>query len=573
MLTENVDKEKSTSIIDSLKSELAPSIRSWWKRWKKSAMDPQRVIEQSTSSNITTRRKIAEKIADYHEWDDSECLTIAQSLTYKMQVALARNKTSDLRLFLPPPELPALYSQSELGETIRQLLDDMPTGDVKKCIRYYTADALNTTEEYQIKNSHSNRAWDFDHANDQSFDAYDTLRLVEVLCLKALLKHSQIEENCHAMVNGGILQILQHCNRIYPNDTEIQELIVRMVGNIAAFEYLHQFVYTSGWVTLLAHAIRSPETYISMQAHRALANLDTEEGSAKFKDGIFLISPLKRANDKPVADIVFVHGMLGGAFYTWRQRDCVKEKRTDCWPKDWFPEDLPQCRVMSMEYDTALTEWRSICPYESEIRTMEHRSKKMLEKAKLAGLGDRPIIWVSHSMGGLIVKQILKLADENQEEFGKVSQNTKGVVFYGTPHFGTHIASYSKRIRSVLYPSIEVQELMQDSPKLQIINDFVREKVESGKLKVLSFSESKPTRVGFGISFNVHIVPPESANPGYGEFITADCNHFEICKPRDRDNPIYTHMLNFCKTNIGPSSNALPEDGEDAKYFDDIFYW
>ena len=41
------------------------------------------------------------------------------------------------------------------------------------------------------------------------------------------------------------------------------------------------------------------------------------------------------------ADVVFVHGLLGGAVKTWRQQDKVMPKRgggdsslhTDCWPK------------------------------------------------------------------------------------------------------------------------------------------------------------------------------------------------------------------------------------------------
>lgn len=43
------------------------------------------------------------------------------------------------------------------------------------------------------------------------------------------------------------------------------------------------------------------------------------------------------------ADVLFVHGLLGAAFKTWRQKDCdpteeekaagVSEDYTECWPK------------------------------------------------------------------------------------------------------------------------------------------------------------------------------------------------------------------------------------------------
>lgn len=38
-------------------------------------------------------------------------------------------------------------------------------------------------------------------------------------------------------------------------------------------------------------------------------------------------------------------------------------------------------------------------------------------------------------------------------------QNTKGIMFYSVPHYGTFMAEYSVNVRYLLFPSIEVREL------------------------------------------------------------------------------------------------------------------
>ncbi|CAG7830774.1 unnamed protein product [Allacma fusca] len=51
-------------------------------------------------------------------------------------------------------------------------------------------------------------------------------------------------------------------------------------------------------------------------------------------------------------------------------------------------------------------DWHEPCTL-AECRTIFDRSSELLEKLASAGIGNRPIIWVTHSMGGLLVKQLL----------------------------------------------------------------------------------------------------------------------------------------------------------------------
>ncbi len=68
----------------------------------------------------------------------------------------------------------------------------------------------------------------------------------------------------------------------------------------------------------------------------------------------------------PLVDVVFVHGIRGGAFATWRREGVQnvqpghKAGNLDhlyCWPSTWLPQDVPQARLLSMEYAAPASGW------------------------------------------------------------------------------------------------------------------------------------------------------------------------------------------------------------------------
>ena len=48
------------------------------------------------------------------------------------------------------------------------------------------------------------------------------------------------------------------------------------------------------------------------------------------------------------------------------------------------------------------------------------------------------------------------------------------------------------------------------------------------------------------------VVAPESANPGYGEYVEADANHLNVCKPESREDPIYSRVVSFIRRAAAP---------------------
>ena len=89
-------------------------------------------------------------------------------------------------------------------------------------------------------------------------------------------------------------------------------------------------------------------------------------------------------------------------------------------------------------------------------------------------------------------------------------------------------------------------------------------------------------------SISIHLVPPDSANPNYGQFIPVDSDHMNICKPcGTKDSFLYTMTVDFVKDclekekirsalKIASSAlNADVDDGvtEDERYDLDHDMW
>ncbi|KAH4334341.1 hypothetical protein HBH98_243290 [Parastagonospora nodorum] len=135
----------------------------------------------------------------------------------------------------------------------------------------------------------------------------------------------------------------------------------------------------------------------------------------------------------PIVDIVAVHGLNGHCEKTWTAGNGVN------WLRDLLPHDLPNARILSWGYDANThSSSRVSCQYLFDhARTQV--SDLCLER-EVTQTSKRPIIFVAHSLGGIIVKSALIHSDAARrgalEEHRSIKLSTYGIVFMGTPHQG-----------------------------------------------------------------------------------------------------------------------------------------
>uniref|UniRef100_A0A4W6CJP9 Protein SERAC1 n=1 Tax=Lates calcarifer TaxID=8187 RepID=A0A4W6CJP9_LATCA len=495
------------------------------------------LLKRTQSADKDVRLQAVQELADNHHWHDYQYQTAAQVIDQKTAVDVC------------------------ISDGLRQLLASLPLSEVDKCVQYFTSLALR--ESTQSMAAQRGGLWCFGGTGlpyAQSLTSVPSEK-VESFCLQALVQHSKVQSHCDHIVSNGGLQLLQRVYQLRRDSLKIQRNIVRIIGNLALNESVHQAIAQSGWVSVLAEMMQSPHVMQASHAARALANLDREIGEREIPR--WRLHPPSTNTCQPIkADVLFIHGILGAAFKTWRQKDRTEEEEatesrddyTECWPKSWLAADCPNLRVLSVEYDSHLSDWMAKCPAENQRTSLAYRSRELLKKLKLAGVGERPVVWVAHSMGGLLVKKMLLDAAEDPD-MHRLLKNTKGIMFYSVPHHGTFMAEYSVNVRYLLFPSIEVRELCKDSPALRNLNENFLNMAKEKEFKVLSFAETLPTNIGPMIK--ILVVPTQSANLGIGELIEVDVDHLNICKPEKKDSFLYRRSLQFIQEALQNDENVF----------------
>lgn len=248
--------------------------------------------------------------------------------------------------------------------------------------------------------------------------------------------------------------------------------------------------------------------------------------------------------DGATGDIVFVHGLGGHWRATW---ECDARQPNTFWP-EWLSSQVPQVNVWSLQYGAQPSGWNGV----GRMSIIEH-ADNVLELMATKGLGSRPTVFVAHSLGGLLVKNVLRASKEAHDHRARrVGATTHGVAFFATPNSGALLASFVVRLLSWLGPigqlpwiASVVHELRAHSAELRRLNQWYRDHVMN------SPDASPRTKVYYekqGIFFgSILVVDEASADPGLPGIrpVPVAANHFSICKFSARDNWLYENVKQF----------------------------
>jgi pimeloyl-ACP methyl ester carboxylesterase len=217
------------------------------------------------------------------------------------------------------------------------------------------------------------------------------------------------------------------------------------------------------------------------------------------------------------------------------------------WPADWLAADAPGVRLLSLSFRSRYSDW------EGSTAGLEALADAMLEKLTSAGVGQRPLVLVGHSMGGVLIKLMLARATQ-EPRHAQLAGALRGAVFYSCPHFGSALAALgSWAPKRLLRISPGVADLRPGQPALDSLNQLLRRlhKRPHASVRVLSFLEGAPTKLAElpvpGLkarAIAAEIVAMESAYPGFGELVVLpDSDHIDACKPRSRLDASYARTL------------------------------
>lgn len=150
----------------------------------------------------------------------------------------------------------------------------------------------------------------------------------------------------------------------------------------------------------------------------------------------------------PAVDIIFVHGLTGNSYDTWTYGDRNIEVH---WPSQLLGVDIPDARILSFGYDADIVGWWGPASNNRIGNHAENLLGKLIRFRKKTDSDDRSMIFVMHSLGGLVVQNALDLSRSSPEaHLRKFESRAVGLVFMGTPHFGSDKAQWAKLCATML---------------------------------------------------------------------------------------------------------------------------
>ncbi len=231
----------------------------------------------------------------------------------------------------------------------------------------------------------------------------------------------------------------------------------------------------------------------------------------------------------PFLDIVFVHGLGGDRLESW------KAPPDAFWPK-WLAAKFGSCRVYCFGYNSSKL---------AGFLTGEGASLQDIASVFMDSMLSRDVIapstlFICHSLGGLVVKQMLRRCAESVDsDYRELGRSVAGVAFLGTPHTGANmVTSVNHLVGKFL--SKQTKQLVHAEDALVDLNDSFRSRART--LKVFSFYETEKTS-------GVQVVDKVSANPGLlgSEPIAVQSDHVNICKCVDQASPVYLSICRLVK--------------------------
>jgi hypothetical protein len=238
-------------------------------------------------------------------------------------------------------------------------------------------------------------------------------------------------------------------------------------------------------------------------------------------------------------DVVFVHGLGDNDVDAWQQ----KGEPSTSWPK-WLAEEFPQIQVWMLRYGAGKF-W-----FHPAALALPDRAKSVLGLLVDNELGRRDLLFIAHSLGGLIVKQALAISEMGIDpRFDKIATATRGIVFLATPHTGSNIATVASRLG---IGSKTVADLQTDDPWLRLLKDWYRSNAPKLGWQTRAFHETQPM-------FGSLVVSISSADPNVPDVTVdpVDANHIEICKPRSKEFPVYKRVAAFTREIISTARSEF----------------
>ncbi|KAB5522826.1 hypothetical protein GE09DRAFT_493848 [Coniochaeta sp. 2T2.1] len=267
--------------------------------------------------------------------------------------------------------------------------------------------------------------------------------------------------------------------------------------------------------------------------------------------------------EERIADVIFVHGLGGSSRMTWS-----KNRDLDYfWPLHFLAQEpglISRARILTFGYNSNFRpgsgkSQMSILDFAKELLfDLRYGQDDCGPELKDLGMGEKPITFVVHSMGGLIFKEAY-MQGQNDPNYDDIIKSIASVIFLSTPHRGTNLAEILNRILQVSFvtnPMKFIAELAAGSQTLQRLNEQFRHVAPN--LQIISFYETRPTPVLK--KTQIMVLGKDSSMLGYPGEVSKplDADHHDVCKFDSVSDPRYITVRNALLNVISKAVGKAP---------------
>lgn len=227
---------------------------------------------------------------------------------------------------------------------------------------------------------------------------------------------------------------------------------------------------------------------------------------------------------------MFVHGFKGHPVRTWSHktglvaRDQSKQRTDDgeppakvprflsgksrferdgdrehvYWPKHLLPRTLPTARVLVYGYDTNVRHSLGSPISKNTVYDIGSDFLGSLE-AERRSHPSRPIVFVAHSLGGIVVKEMLRRScgfESHLNHLHQIYASTAAIMFFGTPHGGAdprgfleHVVEQAARAAGFKVNEQILNTLLPTSERLRELRDEFGVMARQNDWIIYSFQE------------------------------------------------------------------------------------
>ncbi|KAH6877086.1 hypothetical protein B0T10DRAFT_566417 [Thelonectria olida] len=219
-----------------------------------------------------------------------------------------------------------------------------------------------------------------------------------------------------------------------------------------------------------------------------------KKGYEDVKQGLKQLHPEPGPGEKTNMDIVFVPGLAAHPLNSWKSKSGFN------WisDKEGIARDFPNARILLYMYESAYMGPLKVTQF------IDNLASTLLDglHSKRENPGSRPIVFIGHSMGGLVIAKAVCLAESGRQRFLRLSENIAGCAVFGTPFEGAETAQVAAMFSNVgqifnwTVPSKLVELMKPGNKELKDLRaEFVRAAMKPSSMPLMGFWEEQPTNM------------------------------------------------------------------------------